>query len=708
MLSELDPGCVEARVETARLMVMGWKMQQALDCLKELKNPGKYGPDADFIRARALAGLKRYKESIDTLTKIKGIESNKEGQMLLSYCFRVTGQDPAMQKAVERWRGLAPKDPSSYLFLAQYYAQKGQADSAISELKAMLDRDPNNEKLALLRAQSLEALGFIKEAEAAFESLKGGGDIQSARAAFWLRRKDTARAASLLEKITAADPKNVDAVKELARIYLDRGQFPKALEILERTLKENLNRSDRARILLAKAVLEARERNFDEAQKICKAVLDDNQNDLDAHLLFGKILLGLGKPFEAEIHLNQVVTGRPNDEEAQILLARSQLGNKDATVALDTLRNALHANPRSLGLRSELLRLYLQRKEMAQALELLGKGIVVYPNNIMLFKARGELEASQKNWDEAGKDFGKIIALQPKNPMGYMEMGRLMFTQSKPDQAAAWFKKAAALENGWQAAVPALFQLYMSKGDATSALNAVKAEVQKQKDSPVAYFILGNAYEKTGDLAGAENTYTKASQLAPEWPAPYWALASVFSREAKLPGAITLAVQACKAHPTVALHTELAVFYQEAGQYEDAIKAYNELIGQLGKQPALMNNLAYLYAESTKDKSKLAKAADLIKDALIQRPDDPQFLDTAGWIAYKRGDLENGWALAGGALAGSRKSVFLLHAAVILNARGEKKQALKYLNEAMENKADALDKKNLETANQLKKELSGS
>ena len=703
---EIDPGCVEARVEAAKIMVAGGLPQQALDSLKKLKNPGKYEPTVDFIRAQALTGLKRYKESIEILTKLKDIDSNKQGQMLLAYSLRAMGQDPAMKEAVRRWRGLDPKDPSSYLFLAQYWTQKGGKDNAISELKAMLDVDPKNMKLALLRAQSLEALGFVKEAEAAFESLKGGNDILSARADFWMRRKDIARATSLLEKISAKDPKNVNAVIKLAQIYAVQGQSPKALDILDRTLKEKLEESGRPRVLLAKAALEAQERKFDEAEKICKALIEQNQNDLDAQFLLGKILLSLRKPFEAEIHLSQVTAGRPTNEEAQILLAGSQLENKHEAVALDTLRNALQANPKSLRLRSELLRNYLQRKDVGQALQLLNDGIVLYPENIMLMKAHGELEASRKNWDGAGTDFEKIIQLQPKIPMGYIEMGRLMFSQSKPDQAAVWFKKAAGLENGWEAAVLALFQMYMSQGNTTSALNIVKAEVQKHKDSPIAYFILGQVSEKTGDLAGAETAYTKASELAPEWPDPYWAIAGVYLQNGKLAGAIIRAEEAFKAHPSVALRSELTVFYEKAGRNEDAINTYIELVRQLGKRPALMNNLAYLYAESTKDKVKLAKAAEFIKDALIQKPDDPQFLDTAAWVAYKQGDLQNAWVYARDAMTGGGRAVYSFHAALILKARGEKKQALKYLDEAIASKSEKLDKKTLESANQMKKEWS--
>jgi len=150
----------------------------------------------------------------------------------------------------------------------------------------------------------------------------------------------------------------------------------------------------------------------------------------------------------------------------------------------------------------------------------------------------------------------------------------------------------------------------------------------------------------------------------------------------------------------------LQFLYETAERY--AINAYSDLLQRLGRLPELMNNLAYLYAESTTDKEMLAKAAKLIQDAVTQNPDNPGFLDTAAWVAYKQGDLENAWNYAQDARAYSGRALHCLHAAVILDARGEREQALKYLNDALESKSDRLDRKALEAANRLKKEWSGS
>ena len=625
--------------------------------------------------------------------------------MLLAFDLKNLGSADAMKKAVSQWRRLDPQDPSSYLFLAQYDAEKSERENALSELKKMSDAKPGDIGHALLFAQSLEALGFIKEAEAAFESLPEGNEALAAQADFWLRRKNLTKSRSLLEQLIATNPKNIDAVIRLCQIYSEQSEFSQAFELLDRSQKEDLKKPDRERILLAKATLKAKQRDFGLAQTLCEEVLKENQANMDGHLLLGKILLSLKKPRDAELHLHQAAVSRPTDEEAQILFARCLIQNKNDAMAGDTLRRAVEINPKSQRLRMELLRYHLAKNEQDQALRVLDKGIEIEPGDLNLLRVRGELEASRKNWGGAEKDFRKIMETSPKVPLGYVEMGRLMMSQGKPDEAIKWFQKVNDLETGWQVAVPALFEIYTSKGDKTSAINIVKKEAQKRSDSPLAHFFLGQAYVSTGDLDQAQKELGEASKLAPEWPNPYQLLAGIYAKRGELPSEISRLETAYKSNPTNPVRIELAVFYERAERFEDAIKVYTDLLDKIGKKPELMNNLAYLLAETTTDKEKLAKAAELAGQALARQPDSPNFLDTAAWIAYKQGDLEGAWEYIQDAIMHAENPLHDLHAAIISNERGNRQQAIEYLDKALKGK---LDKKSNQRALELKKEWTGA
>ena len=57
--------------------------------------------------------------------------------------------------------------------------------------------------------------------------------------------------------------------------------------------------------------------------------------------------------------------------------------------------------------------------------------------------------------------------------------------------------------------------------------------------------------------------------------------------------------------------------------------------------PAAANNIAYLMVRlHPKDAAQLTEAQALVEEALKQRPQEPSFRDTLGWILYLKGNYE--------------------------------------------------------------------
>ncbi len=81
----------------------------------------------------------------------------------------------------------------------------------------------------------------------------------------------------------------------------------------------------------------------------------------------------------------------------------------------------------------------------------------------------------------------------------------------------------------------------------------------------------------------------------------------------------------------------LAVINEKQGDTQKAIDSLEQAL-DLIQSPDIMNYLAYLYA---KEGIKLDKAKELAQKAIEQRPDEPAFADTLGWVYFKMGDLDN-------------------------------------------------------------------
>lgn len=699
---ELDAELDESRIEVAWLLAMGKQGEPALLEVAQIRHPEAFQPRLDLIKARALMATERPRDAVDLLLQAPDGAKNKEVQALLLLSYQALGAPEKMRETAARWHALDPADPAPFLLLGQDAMDRGDKKEALEQMQKMFEAAGGDAKVALLQAQFLDRWGFRKEAETAYDRLPPSPEAMMAQGDFWMRTGNREKARLTLQGLVASEPQNIPAVVKLAQVHTDENQLQAAAELLENTLKLELKKPEREQVLLAKATLLARQADWDGAKKLCDTVLAENQGNMDAHLLLGKVLLSMRNAADAEVQLNQVAVARPKDEEVQLLLVRSQLLNKKEALAVDTLKRAVEANPESARLRLELVYSYLGKGDKEQVARLLDKGLELQPANLALLKAAGEIEARQKNFTRAESYFQRIIELRPEAPLGYMEMGQLLLARSQFKEATAWFKKALERENGWQTAIPALARSYLLQKEPEQARSLLEQEVAKRPDSPPVWFFQGQVLQATGDLPGAEKAFLKAAELAPRWPDAYRGLAEVFLRQGKLDEAITRFEAAYQQQASLPTRMQLAMLYDFAGRPDDAIRVYRELLKEASQAPALLNNLAYLFAEHRTDKESLAEAGKLAAQAIAQEPENPSLLDTAAWVAYKQGDYEAAWKYAQDSLVRAPEAgVHNLHAAIILEARGEKAQALEYLNKAL---VAPMDPKSKERAEALKEE----
>jgi len=76
--------------------------------------------------------------------------------------------------------------------------------------------------------------------------------------------------------------------------------------------------------------------------------------------------------------------------------------------------------------------------------------------------------------------------------------------------------------------------------------------------------------------------------------------------------------------------------HERQKDYEAAISGYEKLLEQQPDNAISINNLAALLSDHRTDAASLDKAVELA--AKLEKTEQPAFLDTAGWIYYRKGD----------------------------------------------------------------------
>jgi predicted Zn-dependent protease len=569
----------------------------------------------------------------------------------------------------------------------------------------MVNANGEENSIALLRARAFEELKMPEEAEEAYEKLPHDSQMLKARAGFYHRQGKIEKAQNVLELILAKEPADVEATLGLVSIFQSEGNSADALGRIETALKLDIKPAGKEKLLLTKASIIADRDQKNAAIEICDEVLKQNQGNSEAHLLLGRLLLDGGKYEEAEIHLQQAAPARPEDASATILLARSQFFNKKDSLAADTLNNAIRANPANNDLRLEYVRILLAKGDMDQAMKVLNQGLELQPKNPVFLRTRGRVLLTQSQFSKAEQDFSEMVKLTPDSATGSVELGQLMLAQSKPDKAIDWLKRALSAQNGWESAIPLLVAAYEKKGDYKSGMALVEAEAAKRQPSPPAFYSIGQIHVQHRNLAEAEKALGKAVQLAPEWSDPHRAMAIVYAGQGKADSAIVEMEKLYHTNSSPSNAISLAMLYEQKGRVDDASRLLDELLGKSGGSPSVMNDLAYLNAEYRTDPGDLAKAANLAAQVIAKQPDNPAFMDTAAWVSFKQGDLDTAWFRIQTALALRPDAGSLnLHAAMIAKTRGERQEASRYLEKALQENLDAVSRK---TALDLKKQLEG-
>jgi tetratricopeptide (TPR) repeat protein len=97
---------------------------------------------------------------------------------------------------------------------------------------------------------------------------------------------------------------------------------------------------------------------------------------------------------------------------------------------------------------------------------------------------------------------------------------------------------------------------------------------------------------------------------------------------------LQLALERFPDHPGV--RYQMALIQEKAGMTRESLRNFERLLKDRPEDASLLNALGYSLADRN---LKLPRAEALIRKALEASPDNPAFLDSLGWVRFRRGDV---------------------------------------------------------------------
>lgn len=361
----------------------------------------------------------------------------------------------------------------------------------------------------------------------------------------------------------------------------------------------------------------AREKDKQRVIEVMGRLVEAHGGGPDSLFAFAHLLTRFGEPKRAEELLGQVLAMNPQDVRAAVFYAQVLQEQGRTAQALDALGKALAANPDERELRITYARLLVGGKRYEEALQQFERLVKESPEDTDSIYALGLLLLQTNHPDEAQEKFQRLVELRSRVPEAYYYLGQVAESKDDPNAAIDAYRKVNQGEH------------YLSAHIRVAVLLTEQGGVQR----------------------GQQYLHALPRRNAQESIRLYRAEAEVLTEADELDDAMAVYDRALVEHPqnTDLLYARAML----AAKLNRLARAESDLRDILNREPNnadALNALGYTLADQT---DRHQEALDLIKRALVIKPDDQYILDSMGWVLYRIGRYQEAVDHLTRALAGS-------------------------------------------------------
>ena len=436
------------------------------------------------------------------------------------------------------------------------------------------------------------------------------------------------------QRVLTVDPGEVELASRVASLLTRQEDFPRAIDILKDAIKANPKET--APFLQLAFLYSKYLRKPDQAIKYANQAIALDPENIDAYQRIYEIESGRGRAREALATLDRAAKVKSNDPSFWTRLGKlyaTNLFQGDAEPPPEDLRRVNALFQRAVAnagddpaVIKEVADYFAATQQIAEAIPLYLKVLELEPDdsNAREKLATGFVLTNQRA--EAIELLKKIIKESPAKYQPYELLaqllddgGRALLRENQLDEAKAEFSKAAA--NYEQS-------LLINPSHGQTYLRLAELLIGPLKESERAVKIL-----------------TEARARFPQVPEFTYFLA-LAQREAKHPqeAVVTfeVALQEADGESNEMLNARFFFDYgvaaDQAGFYDKAADLLKRSIAiDPGKAAEAYNYLGFMWAEHG---IHLDEAEEMVKQALLLDADNGAYLDSLGWVQFRKGQFE--------------------------------------------------------------------
>jgi tetratricopeptide (TPR) repeat protein len=639
---DINPEHLRARANLARLYLFSGAPDRALELIKPVIE--KHPDDAQLLTIRAAVRLQQKDVSgaqSDAERAVQLAPDNEDAAAVLSGLYNSIGEAAKGRALLEQAIKRIPSSVDLRLALSQMYASENRQAESEAILVDLVRLRPSEKAHRIRLAQYYARLSQPDAAERTLREgiklLPSERDLKIALIDFLAARRTREAAETELKAMIAAEPKDIELKFALAKLYENLNEVRQAeavyRSVIDSEKLEAAGLTARSRL----AALLALRNDTKGAEKLVNEALAKNPRDNDALILRGNIALANKDPKAAIGDLRAVLRDQPNATGVLRALARAHVANGEPAIAEETMRRAVEANPKDASVRLDFAQLLSQLGKAEQAKPLLAELVKQQPDNIAALDAQFRVGMMTKDLVIAKSAADGLVATRPTIAAGYLYQGMIAEAEKRADDALRLYTRATELQPEAPDAMQAQARMLVALRRLPDALKHLDELIARFPKSSVAPSVKGELLMAAGRASEAQNAFKIAIERTPKWWPPYRALAQaqLALKESDAAVATLRNGQSLVEQPDT-LGSDLGSLLERLGKPDEAIRQYEEVVRRSPQSEVAANNLAMLLATYKSDGGSLDRAKDLA--SRFADSSNPAFLDTYGWVLYKRGE----------------------------------------------------------------------
>jgi tetratricopeptide (TPR) repeat protein len=601
-------------------------------------------------------------------------------------------QTEQLDKAEKALRDAIAADPSEaqrYLLLTEFLSMKRGPEAAIGELKLLIAQKPEMWELQLALVRIYVDNAQKSDAKATLEQIIRTHGVEPAgiRARIGLAMllaaedPDAERVSSLLTEVLRENPRDNDALLLRGKLAARKGQYAEAIADFRSVLKDQPNSPEVLQLL---ASVHASNNEMELARDTLMRGIEAKPEDSGLRLALARLLAQSGDYDDALRQVESVLSVNAYHEQA-LAMKYDLLSRKGDAAGMEAVARLMQAGApeKEEGYIREA-RLRIAEKDYDAALVIVDRILEQSPDSVPALLAKSDALVSQGKLDAAIPVTEKLQSVAPKRGVGYFRKGKLLERKGEMDAALAQYAKGLDVAPESAELLAAFVNLEVQQHGPEKAEERLRKMLAENPNHRLANEYLGVIYVSQRAFADAERAFAAQIATNPQGDLVYAQLAEVRLAQDNVEGAVEAYKQGLDVMPkSVRLLIGLAGVEERRRDIDAAIALYEQVLEIQPDNAVSVNNLAALLSDHRTDPESLAKAAELA--AVLENTNQPAFIDTAGWVYYRKADYDKAIEVLQGAVEKAPDvPVFRYHLGMAYFKKGDQKSAKEHLQKAIE------------------------